>query len=71
MESVDGTKSPPNAKPQGPQETPRITELHMTFLPRKADIGPAFMAVLIAFPLSFAGVSAIIYMLELGGRLAA
>jgi hypothetical protein len=43
----------------------------MTFLPQKADIGPALMAVLIAFPLSFGGVSAIIHMLEIGGRLAA
>ncbi len=71
MDRVDGTKSPHNENPQGPQETPDIMELHMTFLPRKAELGPAAMAVLIAFPLSFAGVSAILHMLELGGRLIA
>jgi hypothetical protein len=43
----------------------------MSILPRTSDLGPAAMAVLIAFPLSFAGVSAILYMLELGARLAA
>lgn len=43
----------------------------MTFLPRNTELGPAALAILIAFPLSFAGVSAILYMLELGGRLVA
>jgi hypothetical protein len=46
-------------------------ELQMTFLPRKSELGPAALAALIAFPLSFAGVTAILYMLELGSRLAA
>lgn len=46
-------------------------ELHMTFLPRKSELAPAALAALIAFPLSFAGVTAILYMLELGSRLAA
>jgi hypothetical protein len=71
MDHVDGTKSPHNEKPQGPQETPNIMELQMTFLPRKSELGPAALAALIAFPLSFAGVTAILYMLELGSRLAA
>lgn len=43
----------------------------MTFLPRNTELGPVALAVLIAFPLSFAGVSAILHLLELGGRLAA
>lgn len=43
----------------------------MSFLPRNTELGPVALAVLIAFPLSFAGVSAILHLLELGGRLAA
>lgn len=68
---MDGTeKHPPAKPPQGPLETPRKMELHMTFLPKSFRV-PELIGLLAAIPAAFAGSVLFAYMLDAASRITA
>lgn len=74
IHSMDGNKETPPRQtfPQGPLETPdNKTELHMTFLPKSAEVRQELLTLLIAIPLSLLGTGLFFLMLDGPGRILA
>ena len=70
---MDGKQTTRRENPTRPLETSnnKETELHMTFLPKSADVRQELLTLLIAIPLSLVGTGFIFFLLDAGSRVVA
>ena len=73
IQSMDGNKEArlPNLPPGAARDPGNKLELHMTFLPKSAEVRQELLTLLIAIPLSLAGTGLFFLLLDGPGRMLA